>query len=135
MRYLAVTADPAASALFGLRDCAGLAAAAGQPDLAIAVPGKANLFGVLEDAFGKAVVKALDRDGRVQAPAVTLHLVTRRIALPAAMPVLACFTAADQAADLLASPRCTGLVYVPWSPDDQAAFLAAYPDAALVEAP
>lgn len=135
VRYVAVAADPAASALIGLRDCVGLAAAAGKPDLALAVPGKTNLFGVLEDAFGEAVVKALDRDGRVQAPAVTLHLVTRRIALAAAMPVLACFTTTDQAAGLLASPRCTGLVYAPWSPEDQAAFLAAYPDAVLVDMP
>lgn len=135
VRYVAVGQDPAASALFGLRDCAGLAAAAGQPDLALAVPGKTNLFGVLEEAFGEAVIRALDRDGRVQAPAFTLHLVTRRIALAAAMPVLACFTAAGQATALLASPRCAGLVYVPWSPADQAGFLAACPNAVLVEVP
>ena len=97
--------------------------------MALAVPQKTNLDGLISDLLSEKVVSVLERDNQLVLGTITLHLVTKRIPLRHAGPVLAAWTDIAQVKVLAGSFHTSGLIYLPWQEDELPAFRKLYPDA------
>jgi len=58
--------------------CGALLQRRGCTAMALAVPGKSNLDGVVRNVFGDDVIRVLDRDNRLDLKGITIQLLTTR---------------------------------------------------------
>ena len=61
--------------------CGALLQEQGCSVMGLAVHAKSNLDGVAKTVFGANVIRALDRDNRLELKSITLHLLTEKIQL------------------------------------------------------
>lgn len=110
------------------RHCGALLQARGSSTMGLAVHTKDNLDGVIRSVFGERVIRALERDNRLDLKGITLHLLTEKIQIRKLEgPVLAAFMSPDKLAKIIACAGVTEIVFVPWAADEHAAYLAAHP--------
>jgi hypothetical protein len=131
MRFYSVSTGPDPDALkAGFWQCGQLAVAGQHAHVTLAVPQKSNLDGVISALLGDEPVRLLQRDKQINLGAgLTMHLVTKRIALRHRGPVLAAYATLDQIKDLARSHYATDLIYLPWQEDELPAFQKLFPDA------
>lgn len=112
--------------------CGELATAGGHKAINLAVPTKGNVQGIIEDLLGEEATRLLLRDNRLPLGVVTIHLVTKRLALNYQGPVLAAWTDIDQVKGLARSHLVTDVVYVPWVEDELTEFKKLHPNAKAI---
>lgn len=91
----------------------------GTNEVALAVHGKTNLSGTIENALDELFVKQLKKDGFVNNGGVTVFLLTEKIQSDFQEGViLACHSSGKFLKKLISDCRATDIVYVPWHPDE-----------------
>ena len=111
-----------------LDKCHTLMQARGHSVMALAVHAKNNLDGVVRSVFGESVVRALDRDNKSELKGITTLLLTEKIQLRKLEgPVVAAFVDAHSLDKIVSRVGVSDIVYVPWTPDDLSASVAANP--------
>ena len=99
-------------------------------ELALALPGKDQLSGMLAEVLGAYAVRSLDRDNAYVRKGITLYLLTSKIQRRRMQgPVIAFGLEPDQLEDVIAAQGVTDVIYVSSSlaPEDGAAYLTRYP--------
>ncbi len=110
------------------RHCGALLLTRGCTTMALAVHTKNNLDGVISSVFGEAVVRALDRDNKLDIKGITIQLLTEKIQLRKLNgPVLAAFVDPAKLDTIIACSGVTDIVFVPWAAEEHAVYVAAYP--------
>ena len=96
--------------------------------IGLAVHNKGNLDGVVRTVFGDSVVKALDRDNKLERKGITIHLLTEKIQLRKLEgPVVAAFVDPHKLDKIVSSAGVTDIVFVPWAEEELPIYLAAHP--------
>lgn len=96
--------------------------------MGLAVHTKNNLDSVIRSVFGEDVIRVLDRDNRLDFKGITLQLLTEKIQLRKLRgPVLAAFVDPAKLGKIVACQGVTDIVFVPWTAEEQGAYLAAHP--------
>ncbi len=99
-------------------------------ELALALPDKDQLSGMLTGVLGADAARSLDRDNAYVRKGITLFLLTPKIQrrrMPG--PVVAFGLEPDQLENVIAAQGVTDVIYVPGSsaPEDFATYLTRYP--------
>lgn len=98
------------------------AVAQGLQHLTMALPGEAQLYGILDKVFGATSSERAERDHRVSINGFVVHVATQRRPLQYRGPVVALWTRPDHTRALLTDARTTEFVFVPWGEEDVEAF-------------
>lgn len=97
----------------------------GHAKMAIAVPTKGNLDGLISGVLGDQLVTQLQKKKVADLRGLQLYLITDRITPHGfSGPVLAAYTSPERAKYLSTWPSCKALVYVPWAEEEAADFEA-----------
>jgi hypothetical protein len=99
-------------------------------EIALALPGKDQLSGMLAEVLGADAVRSLERDNAYVRKGSTLYLLTPKIQRRRMQgPVVAFGLGPDQLEDVVAAQGVTDVIYVPGSsgPEEIAAYLTRYP--------
>ena len=111
--------------LKGLESAIKIAIDNGTNEVALAVHGKSNLSGTIQDALDEVFVKQLKKDGFINNRGIKIFLLTERIQSSFQNGViLACYSSGKFLNKLINDYRATDIVYVPWHPDEAARYLA-----------
>ncbi|MDF3831439.1 hypothetical protein P3W85_00455 [Cupriavidus basilensis] len=96
--------------------------------MGLAVHSKSNLDGVFRTVFSEQVIKALDRDNRLDLKGVTIQLLTEKIQVRKLEgPVLAAFVAPEKLGKIIACHGVTDIVFVPWAVEELVAYVETHP--------
>lgn len=113
--------------LKGLESAIKIAIKNGTNEVALAVHGKSNLSGAIQDALDETFVKQLKKDGFINNKGIKIFLLTERIQSSFESGViLACHASGKYLNKLINDYRATDIVYVPWHPDEVAVYLEKY---------
>ena len=119
--------------LKGLEHAIKIAIDNGSNEVALAVHGKSNLSGTIQDALDETFVKQLKKDGVINYRGIKVFLLTEKIQSGFESGViLACHASGRYLVKLINDYRATDIVYVPWHPDELAAYLEKYDSQEIV---
>jgi hypothetical protein len=115
--------------------CGALLQRRGCTAMALAVPGKSNLGGVVRNVFGDDVIRVLDRDNRLDLKGITIQLLTERIQVRKLEgPVVAAYISPAKLDKVVSCSGVTDIVFVPWTEDELQAYVAMHPTSQEVPA-
>lgn len=104
------------------------AASSGTNEVLLSTHSLNNLQGVITSVFGVPVAKALEKTKKATVNGVTIFLETERIRSSFSKGVaFAPFVSPSLLAVLLADPRATDVVYVPWASTELADYVQNHP--------
>ena len=96
--------------------------------MGLAVHSKNSLDGVVRNVFGDSVIRVFDRDNKLELRGVTTHLLTEKIRVRRLEgSVLAAFVNPEKLDKIALCDGVTDIVFVPWTAEELAAYLGAYP--------
>jgi len=105
----------------------GLAMKNGSNQVAIAVPLKGSLDGIVRDAIGEKAVKTLQKSGgTIRVDDITIFLITDKIRSGFKSGVIvATYVSTKQLKQLISDYRATDIVFVPWAEAELTNYLSA----------
>ncbi|RYV00649.1 hypothetical protein SOPP22_17745 [Shewanella sp. OPT22] len=111
----------------GLRKALKLSMDNETKEVALAVHGKQNLSGIIEDILGVDFVKAMNKHGSVSTQGITIYLLTERITSKFSKGIiLACHPSGKFLSKLSNDYRATDIIYVPWAQEEYDKYLENY---------
>ncbi len=119
------SAGPDENALrLAFKKCGELAEKGGYSQVALAIPTKGNLDGLISKVIGEDATSLLQRNNKLDLKGLTVHLITERIT-PRNFrgPVLAAYTTLGHLKELMKSRCATDIVFVPWAEEELTTYL------------
>ena len=113
--------------------CLNLLQAHGGGEMAVALPTKAKLAGVVSEVLGADAMRALDRDNTHMRKGLVMHLLTEKVRRRRMQgPVIAVFLDPMVLDRVVAAAGITAVIFVPEQANDLVAYLARYPESAVI---
>ena len=129
--------DPDGSVLnAAFQQCRALLQQRASSTMGLAVDSKNHLDGIVRKVFGDSMVRALERDNRLELKGITTLLLTEKIRIRKLKgPVLAVLVDAQKLERIVSCAGVTDVVYVPSAAAELAVYLAAYPSSVELPLP
>lgn len=134
MQYHTESSGPDADAFArALAYALNLAQSCDCKDVIFLTPTLKNLDGVPKDVMGSIAIKSLIKKRVISENGVNIHLETERtVSSPKQAIVFAPFVSPKLLAKAIGDFRMVDLVYVPWTPQELAAYKAAHPASIVI---